>query len=90
MVAEMGAFVLFVAVNEGMLPEPLAPIPMATLELVHAKVAPPGLLVKLLALIVAPAQTLIFAGAIATTPGDCVTVTELLVVQPLLSVITTV
>jgi hypothetical protein len=40
----------FVAINTGMLPEPLAPKPMAVFALVHAKVAPATGLVKITAL----------------------------------------
>lgn len=40
----------FVAVNTGMLPEPLAPKPIAVFALVHAKVAPATGLVKITAL----------------------------------------
>ena len=40
MVATIGALVLLVAVNEAILPEPLAPIPMAGCELVQLKVVP--------------------------------------------------
>jgi len=40
MVAVMGEVVALVAVNEGILPEPLAVRPMAVLLFVHVKVVP--------------------------------------------------
>jgi hypothetical protein len=39
-VAVIGALVVLVAVNEGTLPEPLAPRPMAVLLFVHVNVVP--------------------------------------------------
>jgi hypothetical protein len=39
-VAEIGDVVAFVAVNEGILPEPLAPRPIAVLPFVHVNVVP--------------------------------------------------
>ena len=47
------------AFHVGILPEPLAAIPIAVLELVHEKVAPVGLLIKLPMLIGTPGQTAI-------------------------------
>ena len=40
-VAVIGEFVAFVAVNEGTLPEPLAPRPIAVLLFVQVNVVPP-------------------------------------------------
>ena len=69
MFAVIGAAVVLIAVNEGTLPAPLAGSPMAVLELVHSKVAPAGMLLKLVEGMVAPAQLEIFAGAIRTGKG---------------------
>lgn len=54
-----------VAVNEGMLPVPLAANPMAVLEFVHVYVAPGGVLVKLVAATVLLLHTTILAGTVA-------------------------
>jgi hypothetical protein len=59
--------VLFVAVNAGVLVLPLAARPMAVLEFVQVKVAPAGLLTKVLAGTASPAQNVRFGSA--TTVG---------------------
>ena len=61
-VAVTESAVLFVPVNEGVLPVPLAARPIAVLEFVHAKVVPDVVLVKAEAATVAVLQTIIFAG----------------------------
>ena len=48
------------ALHEVILPKPLADIPIAVFELLHAKVAPEGVLTKLPIFIVEPGQTVIF------------------------------
>ncbi len=62
-----------VAVNDGTLPTPLPPRPIALLLLVQVKVAPAGLLVKVLAGTVAPRHTATFG--LGTTPADARTTT---------------
>jgi hypothetical protein len=56
MVATIGVLPLFVAVNAGTVPEPLAARPIEVLEFVHVKVEPLGVLVKLFAGTLAPLQ----------------------------------
>lgn len=56
MVAITGAVPVFVAVNDGMLPVPLAPSPMVGSLFVHANVAPASGLAKVIAVVVAPLQ----------------------------------
>lgn len=56
MVAVIGLLVLLVAVNDGVFPVPEAASPIAGLELVHAYVAPVGVLVKVDAGMVVPAH----------------------------------
>ena len=53
----MAMLVVFVAVKDGRGPVPLAARPMAGLLLVQLNVAPAGVLVKVVAAIVAPVQT---------------------------------
>ena len=74
MLAVIGVAEVLIAVNEGTLPVPLAWSPMAVLELVHAKVAPAGMLLKLLGGIVAPAQVEILAGVSMSGKGATVMV----------------
>ena len=62
MVAVMGIEPVLVAVNPGILPLPLAPSPIAVLELVHVKVPPEGMLVKFVAPTVALLQMVMLAG----------------------------
>lgn len=74
MVEVIGVVPELVAVKDGVLPVPLAARPMAALELVHAKVAPVGVLVKLLAGTGPPAHTVIFAGTVTVGTGLTTTV----------------
>ena len=53
-VAVIGLVVVLVAVKAGVFPAPLAPKPMAVLLFVQLKVAPAGVVVKLLVGTVAP------------------------------------
>ena len=68
-VAEIGAVPILVAVNDAILPEPLAARPIAVLELVHVKVPPEGVLVKLVAATVPLLQTEILAGTVTEGVG---------------------
>jgi len=61
-VADIGLVPVLVAVNDGMLPEPLAAKPIAVLEFVQVKVAPGVTLVKVLAGTTPLLQTVILAG----------------------------
>ena len=72
MVPVIGLLVELVAVKEGTFPVPDAPKPIAVFEFAHPKVVPGVELVKLLAGIVAPPQTVIFEGAVVD--GDGLTV----------------
>ena len=67
-VADMGLPVALVVVKEGTFPFPLAPRPMAVLLLVHAKVAPFGVLVNAVVAIVVPAHWLMSAGTVTVGP----------------------
>ena len=60
-VAEMGLVPLFVAVNEGKLPDPFDASPTAVLLLVQLKVAPAGVELKVEIGIMVPSHTVIFA-----------------------------
>jgi hypothetical protein len=62
-----------VAVKAGILPLPLAGKPIKVLEFVHAYVAPEGVLVKEVAGIVLPGQTVELAGTVTVTPGETCT-----------------
>ena len=73
-VAVTGNEVLFVPVNEGVFPVPLEASPIDASEFVQEKVAPGVVLVKLEAAIVAPLQTVIFAGTVTLGPGFTVMV----------------
>ena len=66
--------VLFVPVNDGVFPAPLAARPIVVLEFVHVKVVPGVVLVKLYAAIVTPLQTVTFAGTATTGVGFIVIV----------------
>jgi len=72
MVADIGVVPLFVAVNEGTFPDPLAARPMAVLEFVHVQVPPAGILAKLVAETVPLLQTVILAGTITVGVGSTV------------------
>jgi hypothetical protein len=63
-VAVIAAPVGLAAVNAGTLPVPLPVRPIAVLELVHAKVAPAGVLAKLLAGTASPGQYVWFVSAV--------------------------
>jgi hypothetical protein len=56
MVAMTGAVPAFVAVNDGIFPEPLAASPIVGSLFVQAKVVPPTGLVNVIAVVVAPLQ----------------------------------
>ena len=68
-VAVTGLAVLFVPVNDGVLPVPLAASPIEVLEFVHANVVPGVVLVKTPAATVDPLQTATFAGTTTTGVG---------------------
>jgi hypothetical protein len=72
-VAVAGLVPGFAAVKEGTLPVPLAASPIAVLELVHAKLAPAGELVKAFEAIASPSQTVLFVSAVTTGLGFTVT-----------------
>ena len=61
-VVEIGAFVVFVAVNEAMFPDPLAAKPTAVFELVQAYVVPVVADVKFVAAKDAPTHTVCDVG----------------------------
>jgi len=75
MVAVMGDAPVLVAVKEGILPLPLAIRPIPVLLLVQLKVAPDGVLLKVLPGTEAPLQTVLSEGAVATGIGLTVTLT---------------
>ena len=87
MVAVMGLPVELVAVNEGIFPLPLAPRPMVVLLLVHAKVAPVGVLVNVAAATVVPEHCVISAGTVTVGPVLTTTLCELTSVQPVEEVV---
>ena len=64
-----GLAVLFVPVNDGVLPVPLAARPIEGVEFVHAKVVPEVVLVKIPAATVDPLQTATFTGTTTTGVG---------------------
>jgi hypothetical protein len=74
-VPEIAAAPAFVAVNAGTFPVPLAAIPMPVLLLVHVYVAPPGVLVKTVAGIFPPLQTVTLGGTVTVGFGLITTVT---------------
>jgi len=74
MVAVIGAFVVLVAVNPGILPLPLAPSPIVVLEFVHTKLPPAGVLIKFVAGTAVLLQTLMFAGTVTVGIGFTVMV----------------
>ena len=82
--ATMGEVLVFVAVNAGILPVPLAANPIAGLELVHVKVAPGVVLVKVADGIIVPVQTFTLPGMVTTGVGFTVIVyVELIPRHPL-------
>lgn len=82
MVAVIGPAVALVAVKPGVLVTPLAAKPIAVLELVQVKVAPTGVLLKVLAGTAAPAQNVKLGSAVTTGNGFTVTVATSVDVQP--------
>jgi len=74
MVAVIGLFPVFVAVNDGIFPVPLAPNPMAVFEFVQEKVPPAGILVKFTVGTVPLVQTVILAGTFTEGTGFTVMV----------------
>jgi len=73
-VAEIGEVPVLVALNEAILPVPLAAKPIAVFELVHENVPPAGVLVKLEAVTEPLLHTVISAGTV--TLGEGFTVIE--------------
>ena len=69
-----GLAVLFVPVNDGVLPIPLAASPIEGVEFVHANVVPGVVLVYAEAATVAPLHTVMFAGTTTTGAGFIVIV----------------
>jgi hypothetical protein len=67
--AVIGAFPVFMAVNEGIFPEPLATKPIAVLELLHENELPVGTLIKFVAATVPLLQTVMFAGTVTVDVG---------------------
>ena len=64
MVAIIAEDPLFVAVNEGIFPEPLAAKPIAALEFVQVKVPPAGVLTKFVAVTATLLSTIMFDGTV--------------------------
>jgi len=60
---------VFVAINEGTLPDPLEASPIAVFELLQVKFPPAGILVKFVAVTVALLQTDIFVGTFTVEIG---------------------
>ena len=73
-VAVIGLFPVFVAVNEAISPVPLATKPIAVFEFVHANVPPDGLLVKFVAATLPLLHTVMFAGTVTVGAGFTVIV----------------
>lgn len=83
----IGDDVALVAVKAGVLVAPLAPKPIAVLELVHVKVAPAGVLTKVLAGTAAPPQKVKLGSAVTVGTGFTVkVVTAVQVVAPAVAV----
>ena len=76
----IGAAVLLVAVNEGTLEMPLAAKPIAVFELFQMKVAPEGVLIKLLIGTISPGQKVKFDSAVVVGTVFIVKVTLAVVV----------
>lgn len=76
-VAIIGVIVAFVAVKLGIFPVPLAANPIVVFEFVHTKLAPEGLLTKVVAETVVLLQTLLFEGTVTVGPRSIDTVTLL-------------
>jgi hypothetical protein len=73
-VAVIARVSVLVAVKAGILPEPLAPNPIAVLLLVHVKVAPGVELLNAMAVRLAPLQTVVSAGTKTVAIGFTVIV----------------
>ena len=73
-VAVIGAFVVFVAVNPGISPLPPAPKPIVVLVFVHTKLPPAGILIKFVAGTAVLLQTLRLAGRVTVGVGFTVIV----------------
>ena len=73
-VAVIGVLPALIAVNEGALPLPLAASTIAGLELVQLKLAPAGVLLKVVAATVELLHAVIFAIAFTVGNGSTVTV----------------
>ena len=74
MVPEIPLAPVFVPLKPGMLLLPLAPSPIPVFELVHAKVVPVTELVKLVAAIALPLQTVMLEGTVTSGVGFTVMV----------------
>ena len=72
-VAVITALPLLVAMNDGMLPVPDAPKPIAVLEFVHLKLTPKGVPVRLLAGIEVPSFTVVSDSKSTVATGVTVT-----------------
>jgi hypothetical protein len=73
-VVDIGVLPVFVAVNDGILPEPLPPRPIAMLEFVHVNVPPAGVLAKFVAGTVPLLHTVMSAGTVTVGVGFTVIV----------------
>jgi hypothetical protein len=73
-VAVIGVFPVFVAINEAIFPDPLAAIPIDVLEFVQVKVPPAGVLIKFVAAIVPLLQRAMFNGTVTVGVGFTVIV----------------
>ena len=80
-VAVIAADVVFVAVNTGVFPVPLAAKPIAVFEFVHANIAPAGVLASADAATDAPLHTVMFVGGVTDGKGFTVTVDTAVPVQ---------
>ena len=85
-VAVIGEIPVLVALNEAILPDPLAARPIAVFEFVHVKVPPAGVLTKLVAAMAALLQTVIFEGTVTVGVGFTVIVYEDIVPTQLFTV----
>ena len=79
----------FIAVKEGMFPDPLAARPIAVFEFVQVNVAPVGELLKVESGTVAPGQYIVLEGTFAIGFGLTVTTAAVEVTDPQVLVITT-
>jgi hypothetical protein len=87
-IAVRGVVPALIAVKEGTLPVPLAANPIKVLLFVHANVDPGIELVNDEAGIVAPLQTIIFAGTVTSGKGSTFTVALAVLVQLILVAVT--